>query len=394
MNLEKKLTCLMEEAVGYGLVGGVNLLVYKDGKEVTYCQAGYADVENKKTMLRDSIFRMYSMTKIATGVATMLLMERGKLDLYQNIADFIPEYRNINMVTADGLVTPCPRPVTVKNLLDMTSGISYPGCWNPSDTGSAKVFDEACRRLNTDNEMTTLELAKKLAAYPLAYEPGTSWQYGASADVLGAVIEVVTEEKLSDFFRKEIFEPLGMADTGFYVPAEKRDRLANTYETVWGPDGGTLIPYTGNNLAINNKMDHEPAFASGGAGLASTLDDYMKLAQMLINFGMHDGREFMKKETVKFFTGGHLSAKQQEGFNWDSLIGYSYGNLLRVCDNPAVSGMITKKGEYGWDGWLGVYMANFPEEKISFLMGTQKKDSGTFDLTRRLRNVVVSELLK
>lgn len=393
MNLQDKVTALIEDAVGYGLVGGANVLVEQNGREVLYAQGGYADVENRKSMQRDNIFRMYSMSKVSTSLATMILMERGKLDLYQNIADFIPEYRQMEVVRVDGSVGPMTRYISVKNLLDMTSGISYPGCSNPSDKGSALVFDEACARLRTDNEMSTMELAKKLAAYPLAYEPGTSWRYGASADVLGAVIEAVTGQKYADFMAKEIFEPLGMKDTAFYVPADKRDRFANTYETIWGSEGGHLIPYTGDNLAINNSMDREPAFASGGAGLASTLDDYMQLCRMLINNGVHDGKQFIKPETVRFMTTGALTDICQKDFNWDSLIGHTYGNLLRVCDKPGQTAMITRQGEYGWDGWLGVYMANFPNEKLTFLMGTQKRDAGTFDLTRRIRNVILSELL-
>ena len=141
----------------------------------------------------------------------------------------------------------------------------------------------------------------RLAECPLAYEPGTSWEYGTSADVLGAVIEAVSGKPLPEFMEEEIFKPLGMKDTAFWVPGEKQCRLAGVYETVqdeWGK--ASLIPYTGDNLAINHSMDHIPAYAAGGAGLASTLDDYMRFARMLRNGGSLDGKRIMKPKTVPY----------------------------------------------------------------------------------------------
>ena len=193
---------------------------------------------------------------------------------------------------------------------------------------------------------------------------------------------------------EEIFKPLGMKDTAFWVPGEKQQRLAGVYETVYDEqDRASLISYTGDNLAINHFMDHAPAYAAGGAGLASTLDDYMRFARMLRNGGCLDGRRIMKPRTVEFLTGAQLMPLQQKGFdNWGGLTGFSYGNLMRVCKNPAQTGMLTCRGEYGWDGWLGMYFANFPEENMTILMGTQKKDSGTFSLTRKLRNLVLNSV--
>lgn len=385
----------MQEAVDTSLVAGVNLLVEKDNREVMYCQAGYADREKKTLIDRDTMFRLYSQTKPVTAAAAMILMERGEIDLFQTVGEFLPAYRNLKVVQADGSIAPCQRPLTLHNLLGMTSGLCYPDDWSVSGKGSAAIFDEACARLRTDNEMTTRELADRLAEVPLAYEPGTSWGYGTSADVLGAVIEVASGKTLAQFMEEEIFKPLGMKDTGFWVPGEKKSRVASVYETVTGADGkADMIPYTGDNLAINYQLDHNPGYAAGGAGLVSTLDDYMKFARMLRKGGVYEGGRLLRSKTVDFMVGGELLPDQQNSFNnWCGLSGFSYGNLMRVCKNPGQAGMLTGRGEYGWDGWLGVYFANFPEEDMTILMGTQKKDSGTFALTRKLRNIILSNIV-
>lgn len=394
MELQEKIERLMTEAVESNLVAGVNFLVEKDGQELVYAQAGMADRENRKEIERDTVFRLYSQTKPVTAAAAMILMERGELDLFQSVGEILPAYRKLRVEQRDGSISSAVQPLTIHNLLSMTSGLSYPDDNTASGRASAALFEEACARLRTDHEMTTRELADRLAEGPLAYEPGTFWQYGTSADVLGAVIEAVSGKSLAEFMEEEIFLPLGMKDTAFWVPEEKQSRLAHVYETVTEEDGKTeLLRYTGDNLAINNSMDRIPSYMAGGAGLDSTLDDYMKFARMLLNGGSFEGKQILRPKTVQYMTGGQLMPDQQKGFDsWVSLSGFSYGNLMRVCKNPAQAGMLTGLGEYGWDGWLGMYFANLPKENMTILMGTQKKDSGTFSLTRKLRNLVLSSV--
>ncbi|MCM1415938.1 MAG: beta-lactamase family protein [bacterium] len=383
MTLKEKLQHVMEQAVETCEVAGVNLLIEQDGEELCYCQAGMADIEENRPMTRDAIFRLYSQTKPITAAAAMILMERGKLDLRQPVSDFLPAF------TAQ-----FPTPIRVFDLLRMTSGLLYPNDTSEAGRQSAAVFEEMDRRLYTEQAMTTQEAANALAGCALAFEPGSSWEYGTSADVLGAVIEVVSGMKFGEFLDKEIFQPLGMKDTAFWVSEEKQNRLAAAYETIIGSEKNALLRYDGNNLAIRNKMDQPPAFESGGAGLASTLDDYMRFAKMLLQEGTLDGTQILKPATVRYLTSGELMDNQQTAFDrWFGLEGFSYGNLMRVCKNPDRTGYLARKGEYGWDGWLGPYFANFPNEKLTMLMGTQKKDGGTFALTVKLRNVLLSELL-
>lgn len=393
MELENVLKETLKISIENCEVAGANLLVVQDGKEIIYVQEGMADRETGRKIERDTIFRMYSQTKPITAVAAMMLMERGLLDFYAPVSEFLPSFAQM-CVAKGGERIPCTRQILVNDLLNMTSGLVYPDKGTEAGRAADKVFQEVCSRLRSKEPMTTRELADKLSVCPLSFEPGSSWAYGTSADVLGAVIEVVSGKRLSEFMREEIFEPLGMKDTAFWVPKEKQSRLAKAYETVEKENGRKeLVLYTGDNLAVCNDMANPPAYEAGGAGLASTLDDYSRFAAMLLNEGTLDGMQILKPKTVEFFRSGELLPAQQDSFrNWMGLEGYSYGNLMRVCKNPSQSGMMTRKGEYGWDGWLGMYFANFPEEKMTILMGTQKKDGGTFGLTRKLRNVILSRV--
>ncbi len=421
MSLEEKLLDTMEQAVSGCEVAGVNLLAEQGGEEICYCQAGMADREENRAMGRDTIFRLYSQTKPITAAAAMILMERGELDLCQPVSDFLPSFAKQVYCTEEGGIgeaaaggqqkqkaepgtggspsrtaefKPVLQPMRVFDLLRMTSGLVYPDDVTESGRQAAKVFEEMDKRLFTENAMTTREVADALAGCALAFEPGSSWRYGTSADILGAVVEVVSGMRFGDFLEKEIFRPLGMKDTAFWVPQEKRGRLAAAYETVAKEDGNALIPYEGNNLAILNGMDRPPAFESGGAGLASTLDDYMCFARMLMQEGTLDGVRILKPATVRYMAGGELMETQQRAFEeWIGLEGFSYGNLMRICKKPGRAGHIAGEEEYGWDGWLGMYFANFPKEKLTLLIGMQKKDAGTFRLTRKLRNILLSEVL-
>lgn len=383
----------MQRAVSEKLIAGMNLLAIQDGQELCYCQAGFADVTRQRPFNRDTIFRLYSQTKPVTAAAAMILMERGLIDLQQPVSDFLPAFREQKALADGGQLLPT-RPVFIKDLLNMTSGLVYPNGESAAGVHAQAVFDEAGRRLHTNSPMTTLELANALARGPLAFLPGSSWHYGTSADVLGALIETVSGMRFGEFLEKELFAPLGMADTAFWVPKEKRERLANPYETVSQADGTlALRRYTGEHLAIQNGMEKPPAFESGGAGLTSTIDDYKKFAQMLLREGELEGVRILQPRTVRFLRGGQLMACQQKAFEqWIGLEGFSYGNLMRVCKNPGQVSFFVSPGEYGWDGWLGCYFANFPQERLTLLMAMQKTGAGTFSLTRELRNILTGSL--
>lgn len=387
-NLQKTMRTSIEKCQ----VAGVSLLVMKDGEEICFLADGMADREAGKELKRDTIFRLYSQTKPVCAAAAMILVERGLLDLCQPVSDFLPGFKD-QVVWENGQNRPVKKDMQVYHLMGMTAGLYYPEDTCVTGYQTAKVFEEVDARLLGDNPMTTQELANALGKCSLAFEPGSSWNYSTCADILGAVIEVVAGMKLGEFMEKEIFGPLGMKDTAFWVPEEKQERLAKVYETVQTEKGAELTLYTGNHLGIQNAMHRSPAYEAGGAGLASTLDDYMRFAKMLLNGGELDGVRVLKEETVKYLTGGQLLDKQQTVFEDNfGITGYSYGNLMRVCKNPGQAKMFTREGEYGWDGWLGMHFANFPKENMTILVGMQKKDSGTWELTRKLRNIVLSSI--
>ena len=257
---------ILEEAVAAKELAGGSLLVRQHGEELCYLQAGMADREKGEAVRRDHIYRLYSMSKPVTAAAAMVLFERGQLDLAEPVSRYLPEFSG-QLVEENGRLVPAVREVTVKDLLGMTSGLMYNG--NPGLTGAyvTELFRQVDERLLTDQAMTTAEIAGALGKGPLAFQPGSSWLYGTSADVLGAVVEAAAGMTFGEFLKKNIFEPLEMKDTGFFVPEEKRDRLAAAYRLN---AAGELERYTQNHLGIINAMDRQPAFESGGAGLVSS----------------------------------------------------------------------------------------------------------------------------
>ena len=384
-----RLQWILDDAVARGEIPGAILMVRKEGKETVYLESGYADIEAKKPVSRDSIYRLYSMSKPITATAVMILVERGLIDLADPVCRYLPGFCGQMVAAADGHVEKPWRDVTIQDLVNMTSGLVYDGNHLPGKQTEA-LFAEVIQGLDEGEggAYGTVEIANRLGQIPLAFQPARSWCYGTSADVAGALVEVVSGMRFGDFLEKEIFTPLEMVDTGFWVPEEKQSRLVKTYECN---EGKPSLLYTGNHLGIRNAMDRRPAFESGGAGLVSTIDDYSHFAQMLLNGGSYKGKQILSPAMVRFMTGHVLSAEQQEVFEREGMAwleGFSYGNFMRVLVNPGRSTTLGSKGEYGWDGWLGCYFTNAPQDQMTILMMTQKKDSGTFRMTRLLRNTI------
>ena len=385
--MEKRLKKIVHEAGENGEIAGLNVLILKDQREIFYEQAGFANIEERKPITRDTIFRLYSMTKPVTATAAMLLAERGVLDLGQPVSEILTGFCDQKVCDGEKLV-PLERPLLVKNLLNMTSGLVYPGTQTLAERQVAEVFDDVIQNLYGNHPLTTLEVADRIGKCPLQFQPEELWQYSSSADVLGAVIETVSGMKFGEFLKSEFFEPLGMKDTGFYVPANQKARVAVPYERM---EKGKFKRYTGYNLGISNDVSLPNAYESGGAGLVSTIDDYARFAQMLLNGGNYGGTQILQKRTVKYLTQGSLSERQKEGMkNWIELSGHTYGNLMRILEEPEKATSFGKKGEYGWDGWLGCYFSNCPSENMTILAMLQLKDSGIQPVIRKIRNVVFS----
>lgn len=382
---------MLKLAVQNKEIAGANVLVFEHNEEIFYYETGFADIENQKAIQRDSIFRLYSMTKPVTAIAVMKIMEQGLIDLYDPVEKYLPGFKH-QKVSVDGKLVEPIRAVNIMDLLAMTSGLVYGG---DSITGQLtnQFWIDLDQRLLSQDPMTTVEAMNALGQIPLLFQPGEAWEYGTSADVLGAIVEVVTGKLYSQFLNDEIFSPLGMNDTAFYVPNEKQNRLVRTYERIIEGEEVKLVPYVNNHLGIINAMDREPAFESGGAGLVSTIDDYAKFAQMLMQDGIYNGTRILKAKSVEYVTSRILTEKQQSYFdNWHTLAGHSYGSLMRIVTDTKKAGIISSLGEYGWDGWLGAYFANCPSDDVTILFMIQMKDAGTTPTTRKLRNIILGDL--
>lgn len=395
---------VLDKAVKEKYLAGVNALVYKDGREIGYWQAGYADVENNVPFSRSTISRMFSMTKTVTSVAAMTLVQEGKLDPAEELGCYLPEFWNLQVSEGfgpEGKYHKSQRNILIQDLLNMTSGYGYGGHGNSFCVGENLVAD-LIDQINYDegdkgkNEITTMEVARRLAAIPVVFEPGTDYQYGLSADILGAVIEKVTGKKFSDYLKEKIFYPLGMYDTDFYVPPEKQDRLSKVYASVYKKEEGcnVLEPFAANHLGIQYKMNHAPAFESGGAGLCSTIDDYMKFTLMLTNCGELNGHRILEPKTVEYMSKAKLTDELQKKFDakMQHLPGYTYSNLMRIAYDKGKCRALTEDGEFGWDGWLGPYLSVDIKNQLAIVMTMQRVDSGTTTTTRKVKNIIYSSL--
>ncbi len=375
---EALLDCL-NRATAAGANAGSNLLVMDGQGEICYLENGYADLARQTPMQRNSIFRCYSMTKPLTACAAMLLIQEGKLDLYEPVSRYISSFHHQRVMTQAGEAPAC-RESIVRDLLDMTAGLAYDGDDTLPQRETKAVFQEAERRFDTDHPMDTQEFAERIGGIPLLFHPGEGWNYSVCADVLGAVIEKAADMPFADFLQKRVLTPLGMEDSAFSVPEDKRARLVTVYQK---DERGSLVPYTGNHLAIRNDGG-ENAFHSGGAGLFSTIQDYARFARMLLN----GGQGILNESTVLFMTGRKQTGRPQQSIAQSmGMEGRSYANLLRVTVDPAAAFFPTNMGEYGWDGWLSTFFINDPATGVTILLMQNQKD-GDGTLIGKIRSLI------
>ncbi len=370
---------------------GAAISIFKNGEEVYRKEYGDADKENHIPMKKDAIFRCYSMSKPVTSVAVMILVERGLISLNDPVSLYIPSFKNQKVLTENGFVTLTDEEeACIHNLLNMTAGITYPDRSFPAGSYMQDMIDEYYRAVEKGNPISTYELAELIGKQPLKFKPGESWCYSFCADVLGAIVEVVSGKSYSDFLKEEIFEPLGMVDTDFYVPEEKQDRLMQFYEYM--PDTKTLEPCKWQHLGLTYMHRKEPSFKSGGAGLVSTIDDYSKFALMLLGKGTYNGVTILSPKTVEYMTKNNLTEEQLKGYDWVKLKGYGYGNLMRILTDLPATKALGSEGEFGWDGWLGSYVTIDPAEDMVIVYVIQKCGSNGDRDVEMIRNTIYSAI--
>jgi len=279
---------------------------------------------------------------------------------------------------------PAEQPILVKHLLSMTSGLVYPDP-DPSGLAMEEVFVDIHQAIKEGNDYSTREVVKKIAKAPLDFEPGTSWRYGLSVDVLGAIIEVVSEMKLSEFLKKEIFDPLEMKDTAFYVPEEKQNRFAQLYKRT---EKGTLEIDSDRHLGLTLCLE-PPAYEAAGAGLLSTLEDYSKFAQMLANKGRWNGVAILREETVNAFMQNTVPVQWLNDSALKQMQGYGYGNCMRINLGTGQSPSKEVAGEFGWDGWTGPYVSVDTLNNRVILLMQQVSGFDHWDFIWKIRNAVL-----
>jgi CubicO group peptidase (beta-lactamase class C family) len=374
-----------------GKLPGATTLVARHGK-VAFCETlGYGDLEKRKPLARDSIHRFYSMSKPVTAVAMMMLYEQGAFQLDDPLGEFIPAFRNMDVVqsgSGDDMITvPATTPMTIHQLLTHTSGLTY-GVENQG--GVPGLYAEKRTDFNPDDGPLE-SVVDRLAEIPLAFEPGSRWEYSVSFDVLGRLVEVVSGKSLDLFLKENIFDPLGMVDTGFYVPESKLDRFVALYQCLPAARLSLLESVEGSPLI--GKVET----LSGGGGLVSTLEDYFWFTEMLRNKGTLDGHRLLGRKSVELMTCNHLPGDLadmgQPTFCETPYDGIGFGLGMSVLLNPAKSKILGTPGEYAWGGYASTAFWVDPLEDMTVIFLTQLIPSGAYPIRRELRVLTYQALI-
>ena len=360
-------------------VGGIVTLLARDGKMVDLQAFGFQDVDGKSAMKTDSIFRIASMTKPITSVAVMMLFEEGKLALTDPVSRFIPAFRDMKVLTRGAAGTeptlqPARRQITIRDLLTHRSGLTY-GFLDGAQVGTAY------RQGHVNDGLTIVEVPladniDRLAKAPLVSQPGAEWHYSLSTDVLGRVVEVVSGLTFEQFLQQRILTPLHMVDTSFAVPDAKWSRFVNVY-TGDGQGGIRPMkdPETFGNTIMSPMTSYKTGkkYFSGGAGLASTAQDYSRFAQMLLNGGVLDGVRLLGPKTVELMTTSHTLDLHLENGNTPVLgPGAEWGLGFKITSDLGASQMPGSVGMYGWSGIYGTFFWVDPKEKLVGIMMVQR----------------------
>jgi CubicO group peptidase (beta-lactamase class C family) len=355
----------IKNEIATGKIPGAIILIQQHGKPVYFEALGVRDIATDLAMTEDTIFRLYSMSKPITSVAAMMLVEEGKLALDDPVSKYIPPFANVK-VGIEGpdetgrpalRLEPPDRGITILDLLRHTSGITY---GFTGDSGVRKLYAQADL---FNGDFDNAEFAARIAKLPLAEQPGTLWDYGHSTDVLGRVVEVISGQSLFQFEKERLLDPLGMTETSFYVAdLAKRPRIAEPM-----PDDRFLSPVAGirDPLVVRR-------WESGGAGMVSTIGDYARFAQMLLNGGALDGRRYLKPQTIALMTSDHIGPQTNIARDYfyfpGANSGFGLGFAVRTSVPPNTSWPL---GEYRWDGIGGTFFFIDPQDDLFVIFMVQ-----------------------
>jgi CubicO group peptidase (beta-lactamase class C family) len=376
--------------VDQGKLPGAHVIVSRRG-QVRYADVyGMADIGLGRKLTEDAIYRIYSMTKPIVSVALMMLYEQGRCLLEDRVSRYIPAFADLEVFAggdADRYITvPPEREVTIRDLLAHTSGLTA------GFIGDHPV-EQLYRRRSIDggNAGDLAAFVERLCTVPLLFSPGTRWNYGCSTDVLGRVVEVLSGERLDDYLRRHIFEPLGMEDTGFFVPPEATGRFTANYRRR----GNELVE---TDSSTNGTFLRPPEFLSGAGGLVSTAADYQRFLDMLLSGGALDGVRILGRKTLEYMTLNHLPGNVdlnelgQSSFAETAMDGVGFGLGFSVVVDPAKLQVVCSVGEFGWGGAASTVFWVDRAEELWVLFLTQFSPSQYYPIRRQLRAAVYQAL--
>ncbi len=356
---------------------GVDCIVYREHREIFRHSAGYGSLEDKKPLAADALYFIYSATKVVTCVAALQLVERGLLRLSDPVGAYLPAYKNLSVAAGGEPPRPAKAPLTVLHLFTMTSGISY-----RMDSPPMLGF-----LAEKGGKFTTLEFADALARQPLAFDPGEDWLYGFSHDVLGAVIEAATGTALGIYMKENIFAPLGMGDTGFFVDEAKLRRIAPQYDYAPGTGEITGIP-----ASCYGKFGDSQE--SGGSGLVTSCADYVLFADALACGGVgRSGARIISEGSLDMLGKNHLNRRMLASFHqMIPKAGNGYGLGVSVLVDPAASATLAPAGSFSWGGIGGVQNYFDRENKLSWFVAQHLRNSPKHLIETNLREILYAGL--
>jgi CubicO group peptidase (beta-lactamase class C family) len=381
-----RINTTMQRYVDEQKLAGIVTLVARRGKTVHFEKFGMADIEAGAAMQHDTIFRIYSMTKPITSAAVLMLFEEGRFRLADPVADHIPAFKNVKVLdyTPGGaLRTVDPvRPVTIHDLLTHTAGLSY---GFDKDLYTDELYRKLWETLDNNPSFTLAEWVEGISKLPLVHQPGTRFRYSVATDVLGYLVQVVSDMPFETFLHERIFAPLGMDDTAFYVPEGKIQRFAANY----GPreEGGLELIDAPRTSRFARPTKHP----SGGGGLVSTAGDYLRFAQLLLNQGELDGVRLLGRKTVELMTTNGLPAGVH--LDNDPTTGTGFGLGVSVLLDVGKGKMLGSVGNYGWGGAANTNFWIDPQEALIGILMLQFMPSNTYPVTPDFRILVYQALV-
>lgn len=389
----KRIEKAVKKSVADDKIAGAVTLLSRDDEIVYFESFGLLDRENNRPMHKDALFRIYSMTKPITCVALMTLYEQGLFQLNDPVALYIPEFEKVQVYDSteenDGMLLDLERPVTVKDLLTHTSGLTY----HFLEYGEV---EKLYRQKGLTSSKPLKEFVEDLLQLPLAFQPGSRFRYSFAHDVVARLVEVISGDSFGDYLRKNIFGPLDMYDTGFYVSKENLPRLASMYGTmdIVEPDATAAQLWNepekaGSKLIADSQSGletEEHSIYRGGHGLLSTTLDYYHFCRMLLNGGRFKGKQLLSPKTIELMTTNHLSPELLPyEIRGEYNPGYGYGLGFRVLMDLGHAATLGSAGEYGWAGAANTYFWIDPQEKMIGILMAQFQPGGFYPLSQDFR---------